>query len=257
LRVQAITGLTMEQLTELTRRVHALIGDVVRSGGRPAAVGLLHSVALVVYLLRHNVTQDVAAERFGVSQATASRRWDRLREIIAAALADVVPSATEAIGSGSCLVDGSLVPTWDWKDTQGMYSGKHEDTGFNLQVAATLGGDLAAVGATPVPGARHDAVAYHASGLADQLMGLHVIGDKGYAAHADLTPIKKPVGGELTEAQKEFNHDVNHFRAAVERAISHLKNWKILSTRYRAPLEKFAGVLSAVVALHFFKGAFE
>lgn len=49
------------------------------------------------------------------------------------------------------LIDGTLVPTWDWaSEGATMFSGKHRDTGFNLQVAATLSGDLLAVSA-PVP----------------------------------------------------------------------------------------------------------
>lgn len=68
----------------------------------------MRSVALVVYMLRHDVTEDVAAERFGISQPTASRRWEALRQPIAAALADVVPTAAEVAGSASVLVDGSL-----------------------------------------------------------------------------------------------------------------------------------------------------
>jgi hypothetical protein len=41
-------------------------------------VGLFRSVALVVCLIRKNVTQDFARAVFGVSQATVSRRWDLL-----------------------------------------------------------------------------------------------------------------------------------------------------------------------------------
>ena len=47
----------------------------VRLARRPIALGLFRSVALVVCLLRKNVTQDFAGAVFGVSQATVSRRW--------------------------------------------------------------------------------------------------------------------------------------------------------------------------------------
>ena len=56
---------------------------MVRAGGRPAAIGLLGSVAMVVTLMRTNITQEVAGAIFGVSQATVSRRWDLLRPLIA------------------------------------------------------------------------------------------------------------------------------------------------------------------------------
>ena len=42
----------------------------MRPGGRPAAIGLFRSVAMVVTLMRKNITQEVAGAVFGVSQAT-------------------------------------------------------------------------------------------------------------------------------------------------------------------------------------------
>ncbi|GAA0427814.1 hypothetical protein Acor_38110 [Acrocarpospora corrugata] len=106
-------------------------------------------------------------------------------------------------------------------------------------------------------GARHDTHAFHASGLADQIAGLHRCGDSGYQAHADITPDKKPRGRQLTAEQKQNNREINGIRAAVERAIAHVKAWRICSSRYRGPLEKFPAVLTAVIGLHFFKRAYE
>ena len=48
----------MEQLTELVARVHATRGGGFASIGRAYALGLFGSVALVVCLMRKNVTQD-------------------------------------------------------------------------------------------------------------------------------------------------------------------------------------------------------
>jgi hypothetical protein len=41
LRYETLTGLSRGQLAELTARVAAVLGDVVRPGGAPAAIGLL------------------------------------------------------------------------------------------------------------------------------------------------------------------------------------------------------------------------
>ena len=60
-------------------------------------------------------------------------------------------------------------PTWDWRHIPDLYSAKAGYPGMNLQIAATLEGRLAAVGLIPVHGARHDAHAFAASGLAAQL----------------------------------------------------------------------------------------
>ena len=79
MRYEAMTGLHNEQLTELVGRVYAARGGEFTSRGRPYALGLFGSVALVVCLMRKNITQAFAGAIFGVSQATVSRRWDLLR----------------------------------------------------------------------------------------------------------------------------------------------------------------------------------
>ncbi len=72
-------------------------------------------MALVVCLLRKNVTQEFAGAIFGVSQATVSRRWDLLRPLIGQVLGEFVPHPREVVGAGTVLVDGTVCPTWDWR----------------------------------------------------------------------------------------------------------------------------------------------
>ena len=73
LRYEAMTGLTDEQLTDLVELVHGKCADRFVSRGRPLALGLFRSVAMVVFLMRKNVTQDVAGAVFGVSFRLPSR----------------------------------------------------------------------------------------------------------------------------------------------------------------------------------------
>jgi DDE superfamily endonuclease len=251
-----MTGLTDGQLAELTARVRALHGDF-HSNGRPYVLGLYRSIAMVVALLRKNITQDVAGAIFDVSQPTVSRRWDLLRPLIGDALADCVPDPKEVAGAATVLVDGTICPTWDWKAIPDLYSGKTGYPGINIQIAATLHGDLAAIGQLPVHGARHDAHAYAASGLAATLTDIHTLADLGYVGvdGIDIVPIKKPAGIDLNTDQTEFNTQLSAIRAAVERAVAHLKTWRILSEeggRYRPPIHKYKSMLRAITGLIFF-----
>ena len=143
-----------------------------RQARRPTrALDLAGSADLVCVSLRTNLAQDQTASIFGVSQVSASRRSNLLRDVLAVALAALVPSVREVVGhGGSVLVDGFLAPTWDWRNACGLYSDKHQESGFNIQAAASLAGNIAAVG-EPVPGARHDAHAMHACGLAKKIAG--------------------------------------------------------------------------------------
>lgn len=152
-----MTGLSNEQLTELVARVHAARGGGFTSRGRPYALGLFRSIAMVVCLMRTNVTQVFAGAIFGLSQSTVSRRWDLLRPMIGQVLAEFVPGPVEVVEAGTVLVDGTICPTWDWRHIPDLYSTKAGYPGMNLQIAATLDGHLTAVGLIPVHAARHDA----------------------------------------------------------------------------------------------------
>ena len=256
---EVLTGLSAGQLLVLAMRCRELIGDVVRPGGRPAVIELCRSVGLVVFLMRRNPVQVVAGAVFGVSQPTVSRRWDLLRPVIKKAVAGFVPAPREVLGAGTALVDGTIAPTWDWKHIPDLFSGKENMPGMNIQVAATLDGDVAAVGPFAVHGARHDAHAFDASGLKDILAGIHAAADLGYTGveGIEVIPFKKPAGGGLDDLQAAFNTAFSKIRAAVERAIAHLKAWRMLSEeggRFRPPIEKFEETLQAIIGLMFFRG---
>jgi DDE superfamily endonuclease len=257
LRYEAMTGLSNEQLTELVIRVHAARGTGFASRGRPYALGLFGSVALVVCLMRNNITQAFAGAIFGVSQPTVSRRWDLLRPLIGQVLAKFVPNPGEVVGAGTVLVDGTVCPTWDWRHIPDLYSAKAGYAGMNIQIAATLGGRLAAVGPVPIHGSRHDAHSFAASGLTALLAGLPAAADLGYVGvqGIEIVPFKRLPGIDLTTSQTEFNTTFSKIRAAVEHAIAHLKTWRMLSEeggRYRAPIEKYQSMLQAVTGLFFF-----
>ena len=46
-------------------------------------------------------------------------------------------------------------------------------------------------------------------------------------------------------------------RAPIERAVAHLKTWKILFADYRRPLNTFLGPFWAVIGLYFFELSFQ
>ncbi|WP_405576152.1 transposase family protein [Streptomyces sp. NBC_01092] len=60
------------------------------------ALGLYKSVVLVLYLLRQNPIQQAAAELFGISQSTVSRRWTTLLPVVKKTLAAHVPDPAKA-----------------------------------------------------------------------------------------------------------------------------------------------------------------
>lgn len=260
----SLTGLSWGQLTRLSIMVLAeLNGAFTRPGAKkPPKVSPFNSLVMVVMLMRRNVTQAAAGAIFGCSQSTVSRRWDLLRPVISKVLASFVPDPVQVLGrGGTALVDGTICPTWDWDAIPGLYSGKAKYAGMNVQIAASLNGDVAAIGPVPVHGARHDAYAFEASGLKELLEKSRnpdeTAADLGYIGVDGIgtVPFRKPKGGELKDWQREFNACLSKIRAAVEHAVAKVKAWRMLSEeggRYRCPIDKYESMLTAVTGLLFF-----
>lgn len=106
-------------------------------------LGLYRSVVVALTYLRRNRVQAEIAETFDVSQPTISRAICTVTPMIETVLREFVPTADDLSDKVQYLVDGALVPCWSWAGHPELYSGKHKTTGMNLQVAATLTGQLA------------------------------------------------------------------------------------------------------------------
>lgn len=224
--------------------------------GRPSALTPEQEIRATVIYKRRNRTEAELAETFGVSQASISRAVTRWTPRLVEALRDYVPVVDDLDPDESLIVESTLVYCGEWEDQQDLHSGKHHDTALNLQVASDLDGTLAWV-SDLLPGATHDAKAITATALLDHFTDTLLIGDKGYIGLGMITPDRKPAGAELNPKQKSFNQSVNKIRSAVERAIAHLKTWRVLHTHYRRPFHTFPETVSDVIALEFFKTSFE
>jgi hypothetical protein len=74
-----------------------------------------------------------------------------------------------------------------------------------------------------------------------------------YPDHNIILPIKKPKGGELSSADKEFNKTNSALRVVVENVFSRLKKFRILSHPFRQPLDVYNQTFRNVGALLNFK----
>lgn len=247
------TGFIQDEIVDLC----VLINSAERDPGArkwPPVLGLFRSVVVTLTYMRHNRTQAEIGESFGVSQSTISRAIKVITPLIAEDLADCVPTADELDAGTQYIVDGTLLPCWSWAARPELYSGKHKTTGMKVQVACTIFGQLAWI-SDPVNGSRHDNYGLSESGVLLTLNPEDWIGDKGYIGNGMITPFRKPPGGELLDWQKEFNTQVNKIRWVIEQVISHFKNWRIMHTDYRRPIDTFTTTISAVIGLHFYRMA--
>ncbi|WP_372237681.1 transposase family protein [Rothia nasimurium] len=176
-------------------------------------------ITLISY--RHNLTQEALAHLFEVSQPTISRTISTIERALEKVLTPLTRPLKESLKvSGSLVVDGTLIPTWNWRSQSEInFSGKRKRAGFNHQVICTLDGRLLAI-TDPLPGARHDAHAFKAHGL-DQLLDVSTLADKGYVGLNLATPTKRRPGQRLLrEQQQKKNRVLNWLRSVVERGKS-------------------------------------
>jgi hypothetical protein len=247
------TGFGHDEVVDLCVIINSAERDV-NAPKWPPCLGLFKSVAAALTYMRHNRTQAEIGESFGVSQPTISRAIAVITPLFSTVLAEYVPTADDLDPAAQYIVDGTLLPCWSWAGHKELYSGKHRTTGMNVQVACTIYGNLAWI-SDPVNGSRHDNYCLGESDVLRTLDPRNWIGDKGYIGNGMITPFRKPEGRELLDWQKEFNVGVNKIRWMIEQVISHFKNWTIMHTDYRRPLNTFTTTISAVISLHFYRTA--
>jgi hypothetical protein len=252
MRYQSTTGLDSEQITELVGRVHVVLGEKSSRLGRPPVLGLYRQVVLVLAIMRQNITQSTAGDLFGVSQTTVSRVWRRLRPVLELVTAHHRPQVAEAFCKRTVLVDGTDVPTGNRAGGKPNYSGKRHRQGLSVQIAADLSGNLLAV-SDPVAGAWGDRRAIAEIGWEDLLGATTWVADLAYQGTSAITPLKRRPGKELREDQTARNRVIRGMRAAVERAIAHLKNWKMLAKGYRGLLTELPSVITTITNLEFYR----
>jgi hypothetical protein len=225
--------------------------------GRRPVLGLYRRVVLTLVALRSNLSQTMLADWFGVSQATVSRIYRRMLPLIEQVTCLHRPPLPDVLQGRVVLVDGTLVPVGnrrhDRATHEANYSGKRHKAGLSVQVLSDLDGQLLAV-SEPVPGRTHDRAGFTAAGYDQLLARTPTIGDLAYQGTHVIRPRRKRPGHtDHDPATKVWNRSIASIRVAVERAIAHWKNWKILATGYRGRLTELPNLIRIITTLEHYR----
>jgi DDE superfamily endonuclease len=249
--VYRLPGLSKKATAVVVELAEQEFPDWNRGIGRPKALTLIEALRLTLCRLRRNATYNDLHEDFAIGTTTA---WD-YHQVMVAFLADALATTDDdlpALLSGRIfLIDGTLVPTFNWRHRKDLLSGKHRKHGVNLQLFVDVHGRIIAV-SRAFPGSWHDIHCLREAGWVELLKQLgHALGDLGYAGEPDAVniPIKKQPKIDLTDDQREFNTAFAKIRVAVEWGVGHAKNWRILATRYRSDLHRIDTDIQAVIGL--------
>lgn len=249
------TGLAEEKILDLIVMIYHARNEYQKFNNEPITwpgrFGLFKSVVVVLKYLKRNRVQQELAEDYRVSQPTISRAVTGLTAAIGYLLKEFIPEAEGNPTGDTRVLDGTLCPSWSWKNVEHMYSGKHKTTGWNILVEATLDGLITWI-SDPYPGAWHDMRLVEETHILDDVKTENYLADKGFQGSGMITPIKRKPGTKLTDQEKEHNKTINQHRYIIEQAIAHLKTWRILHTDYRRPPTTFPDTLRTVIALYFY-----
>lgn len=218
--------------------------------GRPKELTVEEALRLCLCWLRRNMTFDELGEDFGIGKTTA---WDYAHGI-SSFLADTIGCTIDDLRDTTLqkiiLIDGTLLPTFNWRHRRDLHAGKRKRYGTNVQVVADIHGRVEAV-SRPYPGSWHDKHCYDEAELTHVVAASGGgIGDCGYQGTGLVTPIKKKPNVDLVDSQQQFNASVASVRVGVEHAIAHIKNWRIMASRYRGELtDRFDNVVLATAGL--------
>ncbi len=199
-----MSGLDPEQLDELVWRIEEQLEEPWHKGiGRPKDLSLREAVVVASGYMRQNIIQEVWAEIFDTSQPVISGIIAKFTPLIEESTEEDRPTAEEAeeavAREQTVLVDGFLAPTWSWRDTPELWSGKHKTTGFNGQAISNLRGDLLFV-SEPITGHNHDMTALAETETADIIAAAFSgIGDKGYQGSSGRQP-----GSRLPRTRRRY-----------------------------------------------------
>ncbi|MGW2936918.1 HARBI1 family protein [Streptomyces sp. NPDC001156] len=224
---------TAEYLARLLRDHRAVIGT--RRGRR--ALGCFRQAVLILRWFLDGTRLAQLARDNGLSSSTAYRYLHEGLAVLAAGAPDLHTALERAKAAGltHLNLDGTVVRT-DRVAAPGpngadlWWSGKHRHHGGNVQVISTPDGWP--IWVSPVrPGREHDTTCARQHGLLDALnrvaaeLGVPTLVDLGYENAGDgfRHPVKKPAGGELTEAQQTYNKVIRGVHGVCERANSLLK----------------------------------
>jgi len=172
----------------------------------------------------------IARAGFGVGTTTSWRYVNDTAELQAARAPKLGKEVRDAKKAGYAyvVVDGTLIPIDRLAADRPFYSGKHKKHGMNLQVIASLDGDLLWVSGA-LPGSVHDKGAEWIWGVLATSRGPPVWSPSQTRATRSAAGRRFRTKGRTSGNPRKRPNAPAKLRAPGERANGQLKTWKILA----------------------------
>ena len=208
---------------------------IKKGGGRPYALTLEDSVAMLLLYTRSYVTHALLSALFDVHDSRVCRYFARIRPSVESVFK--VPIKKADLTEEEILkliVDATEQRTERRKKGCG-YSGKKKAHTIKTQIVVDSRGTIRHVSSS-VSGTIHDKRLYDQSGV---VLPDNALGDLGYLGTNLTIPIKSSKLHPLTQRQKYWNTRHSRKRIIVEHVFASLKTFRILADRFRGSLAHY------------------
>jgi len=175
-------------------------------------------------------------------------------------LGDLLKKYPELKNAAGDVTEGEVFRSQNYETQKKFYSGKAKQHTIKTQTTVADSQKILDISES-YPGSVHDKKIIDTEKtiekIPEQVPQRFDLGYQGikneYPNHNIILPIKKPKGGELSSAEKEFNKTNSALRVIVENTFARLKKFRILSHRFRQPLDVYNQTFRNVGALLNFK----
>jgi len=249
-------GIEPDTFDELVMKIHPLWlkaetkrldhpRKIKQGGGRPYALTLEESVAMLLLYTRAYVPHVFLSVLFDVHESAICRYFAKVRPITERIFK--LPTRDADLSEEEILqlvVDATEQRTERRQEGCG-YSGKKKAHTIKTQIVVDKRGKIHHVSAS-VPGNIHDKKLFDQSGV---LLPDSAKGDLAYLGTNITIPFKSSKLRQLTKRQKDHNTRHSRTRIIVEHVFASLKAFRILADRFRGSLVNYHSYFLIVCGL--------
>lgn len=215
-------------------------------GGNPYKLSFPLMLAMHLMYLRTYSNHLLLGMIFGIDDSRVCRYFKKLEPVVYSRMKKIVierlPLSEEEVLK--LIVDATEQET-ERRPGSG-YSGKKKRQTVKTQVVVDAAGRVRHISAS-VPGNVHDKKLYDQTGLA---LPADSLGDLGYLGTTLTIPHKSSKLHALTKREERDNRAHAKERILVEHVLAALKQFRILSQRFRNRLDRYNRIFLIVAGLH-------
>src|SRR5260370_27127937 len=123
--VYRLPGLSIKAATLVVELAEQEFPDWHKPVGRPRSLTLPEALRLTMCRLRRNSTYNDLHEDFGIGCTTAWDYHPQMVGFLAETLGCTDDDLPDLLASKICLIDGTLIPTFNWRHRSDLLAGKH------------------------------------------------------------------------------------------------------------------------------------